>query len=111
GGVVAVDAGSLGTVKLDRSERKWDERSYRGGHVALPGIRRANPITEAPGLSAATPNVCQRQPADERVVGLAANKECIGQIGALILGIALDAAAERRAREVIGRPSRLPGLE
>src|SRR5436190_3696296 len=106
-GDIGRDARSFDAVKLKRSERKWDDRSHSGRHIALPGIRRANPITQTTGLSAATPDICQGQPADERVVGLAEHKEGISQIGALILGISLNAAAERRVSEIIGRPGRL----
>src|SRR5580658_10045328 len=44
------DAGGFQPVQPKLFQREWDDGIYRRGHVALPRIRQAHPITEAAGL-------------------------------------------------------------
>src|SRR6516165_3571384 len=71
-------------------------------------IGSAHPIAETGSLRAAAANIGKRKPADEYVVAPAGDEECIGEVAALVLTIALDAAAERGSGQVVGGPSRLP---
>ena len=59
----------------------------------------------------AAPDIGQRQAADQRVVRPADDEEGIALVGAQVLAIAADAAPERAAGEIVGRPGRLPRRE
>src|SRR5260370_34710104 len=82
-----------------------------GRHMALARIGGTHPIAEAARLCATAANIGEREPADENIVVLAKNEECIGEVAALVLAVALDAAAKGGAGGVVGRASRVPKRE
>src|SRR5215470_8081912 len=67
-GGVRRDAGGLETMQAQRAEREGDQRAYRAAHQAAARERLADPVTEAPGLRDAAPDIGKRQPAGQRVV-------------------------------------------
>ena len=98
-------------MQPQRREAERNQRAHRRRHIALAGERRADPIADAAGLRHAAPDIGERQPADHRVVVVAEDQKRVSQVAALILGIALEPAAKSAAREIVGRPGRLPGRE
>src|SRR5262249_37940777 len=86
-------------------------RAHRACHVTLAYERQAGPVAKTAGLRDAAPDIGQRQAANQRAVRIAGYKKGITLVAAQILGIAFDAAAECRAREIVDRPGWLPRLK
>jgi len=105
------DACRLDPMQLQRRECEWNDGVDRSRHMTLARIGRAHPVAEAARLGTTPTNVGQRQTAHENIVVLAENEESVSQIAALVFGIALDAAAKGRSRQVVGGPGRLPRRE
>src|SRR5438270_261240 len=101
GGRVGWDAGRFEPMQPQRAETERYQRLHGAAHQPAPRERLADPVSEAARLRDAAPDVGERQPAGERVVALAEEKERIRRVGALILGVAAQAAAERAAAQVI----------
>ena len=89
-------------------ESVGDERGHRRGHVAAAGVGCADPVAKATGLGDAAAQVGEGEPADQHLIAAAEQEIRVGLVVALILGIAPQASAERAAREIVGRPGRLP---
>src|SRR6266566_2521014 len=110
-GGVAGNARRLHAMQPQRAEREGQECAHGRGHVAAASIGPADPISEAPRLGDAAAHIGQRQAAQQHLVAAAEDEEGIGLVVALVLGVTAQAPAERRAREIVGRPGRLPGGE
>src|SRR5207245_4809028 len=105
---VGGDASRLEPVQVQARKAERDQDAQRHRHQALARVGFAHPIADAAGLRDAAAYVRQRYAANQHVVSIAENEERVGLVGALVLGVALEAAAERPACEIIGRPDRLP---
>ena len=108
---VGGDAGRFQTMQPQRRECEGNNRLYRRGHVAVAYVGQAHPIAEAAGLRYAASDIGERQSANQRVVGVAADQEGVALVGPQILGIPPDPPAEGGPAEIVSRPSRLPGGE
>jgi len=92
-GDIGRNAGSFDAMQPQRLEGERQEAADRRRHVSPARMGRARPIAEIAGLGAAAPDIGERQAADQNVVVLAKYEERIGEIAALVLGVALDPAA------------------
>src|SRR5690348_13969295 len=103
---VGRDAGRLDAVQPQRAEGEGQDRLHGRRHVAGAHIGLAHPVADAAGLRDAAPDARQGEAADQHVVLAAEDEERIGLVGAPILSIALEAAPERAAGEIIGQIGR-----
>ena len=94
-----------------RAEDKGNQRLDRTGHVALAGELGADPVAQGAALGDAAPHIGQGAAAQQRIVALAQHEEDIGRVQPRLLLIALDAAAEGAARQLVIGPDRFPGRE
>src|SRR3954470_22385265 len=111
GGLVVYQAGGLNTMQPQCLENKGHQRLDGVGHVALPGEFGADPVTQRAALGDAAPYIGQGAATQQRVIALAQNKEDVGGVLPRLFLIALDAAAESAARQLVIGPDRLPGRE
>src|SRR5471030_3201419 len=98
-------------MQAQRPEAARDQGTHRGGHIAFAGIWCADPVADGACLRHAAADIGERQAADQRIVVVAKDQKRISKITALVVGITLEAAAEGAARQIVGRPGRLPGRE
>src|ERR1700730_15075412 len=98
-------------MKLQRPDREGNYGVDCSRHMTLARVSCPHPITQTARLGTAPTNIRQRQSAQQNVIMLAENEEGIGEIAALVFGVALDATAKRGAGKVIGGPGRLPRRE
>src|SRR5262245_43325673 len=91
---VGGNASGLDPMQLQGPEREGNDRVHGRSHVTLAGISGTHPIAEAASLGAAAADIGKGETTDEGIVALAKNKEGVGEVAALVLGIALDPAAE-----------------
>src|SRR6266849_7552630 len=110
-GHVGGDAGRIKPVQAQARKAERDQDAQRHRHQALARVTFAHPIADAARLRDTAAHIRQRYAADQHIVGIAENEERVGLIGALVLRVALEAAAERPACEIIRRPNRLPRLK
>src|SRR6516165_1909957 len=110
-GNIGRDTCSFDPMKLQRPEREGNDGVDCNRHMTLARVSCPHPITETARLGTASTNIGERQPAQQNIIVLAENEEGIGEVAALVFGIALDATAKRGAGKVIGGPGRLPGRE
>ena len=92
-------------------EAERHQGAQRRRHQAVAGIGLTDPITDTAGLGDAAAHIRQRDAADQGAIRLAEDEKRIGLIGALVFGVALEAAAKCPAGEIIDGPDRFPGLE
>src|SRR5690349_2631558 len=95
-------------MQPQRLECIRNERAQRGAHVALARVTLADPVANAASLGDAATQIGEGNAPEQRVVLVAKNQKCVSLVGALILVVALEPAAKRRAAEIIRRPDRLP---
>src|SRR5262249_61384924 len=89
-------------------ESKRYHRAHRRRHVALAREWQTGPVAETAGLGDSTPDIGERQPADQCAIGIAGDEKGVALVATQMLGVALYATAEPRAREIVDRPDRLP---
>src|SRR5258708_23093035 len=110
-GTIGRDTCSFDPMKLQRLEREGNDGVDCSRHMTSARVSCPHPITQTARLGTAPTNIRQRQSAQQNVIMLTENEEGIGEIGALVFGVALDATAKRGASKVIGGPTRLPPRE
>ncbi len=91
---VSGNACSLDSMQPQRSEGEWYHGAYRRRNNPLASMVLAHRRPEAASLRATTTDVGERKTSDQDIVALAEDEERIGEIAALVLEIALDAAAK-----------------
>src|SRR5205085_744929 len=96
-GDVGRNAGRLDAMQPQRAECEGQDGRDRRRHVPLPRIGRPHPVAEAARLRATAANIGEREATNEAVVALAEDKERVGEVAALVLGVTLNAATERGA--------------
>src|SRR5262245_34293241 len=111
GGRIGGNACGFDAVQAQGAEREGQQGAHRRRHMAAPGVRLAHPISEAPRLRDAAAHVGQSEAAQQHLIAAAENEERIRLIAALVFGVAAQTAPERRAREIVGGPDRLPRSE
>ena len=77
-----------------RSKAKREDQPQPFAHVALAGMRLADPIAEAGGLGDAAADIGEADAAQERVVVAAEEQEAVALVAAPIERVAREAAAE-----------------
>ena len=110
-GRVVGNAGRLHPMETQLAEGEFDRRRDRAGHASLAGVSGAHPVAERPGLRDAAAHPSQRDAAEQLVGGLVENQEGVGLVAGDVLFLALQTAAERRLRQVVVGPGRLPWRE
>src|SRR5262245_16328448 len=105
------DTRSFDPVKLQRPECKGNDGVDCGRHMALARVGCSYPVTETARLGTAPTNIRERQAAQQNIIILAENEEGIGEVAALVFGVALDATAKGCAGKVVGGPRWLPRRE
>src|SRR5258707_10931962 len=101
-GNIGRDTCSFDPMKLQRPEREGNDGVDCSRHMTLARVSCPHPITETARLGTASTNIRQRQSAQQNVIMLAENEVGIGEIAALVFGVALDATAKRGAGKVVG---------
>src|SRR5579872_7167802 len=79
--------------------------------MALPRVRRADPITERRRLSDATPDAADGDAPEQRVGAFFEYQKRIRFITRDFVSLAPQAPTESGARQIIGGPGRLPRRE
>src|ERR1700730_19408770 len=74
-------------------------------------VRSPDPVADGAGLHDAAADVGERYTADHRPIRFAKYDERIGSVGGNVFGIAAQPSPEARARQIVGRPDRLPWRE
>src|ERR1700681_4020759 len=74
-------------------------------------VRSPDPVADGAGLHEAAADVGERYTADHRPIRFAKYDERIGSVGGDVFGIAAQPSPEARARQIVGRPDRLPWRE
>src|SRR5450631_3526121 len=105
------NAGGLDAMEIEFPEQRWQQHAQRRGHVAAMRMGLPDPVSDGAGLHDAAADVGQRDTADHRPVRFAKYDERIGSVGGDVLGIAAQPPPETRARQIVGRPDRLPRRE
>ena len=67
-----------------------DQRAHCGGHIAFAREALADPVADAACLCDAAANIGERQAPHHRVIFISEDQERIGQVAALVLGVALS---------------------
>src|SRR6185503_13713042 len=111
GGLIVDQAGGLDAMQPQRLEDKGHQRLDGIGHVALAGEFGADPVAHGAALGNAAPHIGQGAAAQERIIALAQDKEDVSGVLPCLFLVALDAAAEGPARQLVIGPDRLPGRE
>ena len=101
-------AGGLEPVQPQGGEGKARGGAHGAGHVAPPGMGLSHPVTEGGGLGDAAPYLAERQSAEQRMVALPEDEEWISLVPVDLLRVTPEAPAEGAARQIVGRPGRLP---
>src|SRR2546430_9783553 len=110
-GNIGRDTCGFDPMKLQRPECEGNDGVDCSRHMTLARVSCPHPITQTARLGTAPTNIRQRQSAQQNVIMLAENEEGIGEVAALVFGVALDATAKRSAGKVIGGPRPLPRPE
>src|SRR5262249_61266738 len=107
-GNIGRDTCSFDPMQLQRPEREGNDGVDRSRHMTLARVSCPHPITETARLGTAATNIRERQSTQQNIIVLAENEEGIGEVTALVFGIALEATAKRGAGKVIGGAGGVP---
>src|SRR5262249_25181785 len=102
---------SFDPMKLQRPERKGNDGVDCSRHMTLARVGCSYPVAETARLGTAPTNIRERQTAQQNIIVLTKNEEGIGEVAALVFGVALNATAKGCAGKVVGGPGRLPWRE
>src|SRR5262249_18707126 len=98
-------------MKLHRPADKRKDGVDFSRHMTLARVGCSYPVAETARLGTAPTNIRERQTAQQNIIVLTKNEEGIGEVAALVFGVALNATAKGCAGKVVGGPGRLPWRE
>ena len=117
---VTVDVASTGQpamIVVTDQNGHYEARVTSGAHqlsfrrINFAGVRRTHPIAKRGGLRDAALDAADGDAAEQDIRAFRENEEGEGFIARDLFGLAPQAATKSAAREVIGRPGRLPRRE